>query len=65
VTAAQRRKFWQLQRRDAAAYTRLIEYVNRTDKRGIAARTRAAEDMAAAAFQIVALLHQIEKAAKK
>ena len=65
MTKTQRALFWKLHARHGAAHTRLIEYANRTDKRGIAAHTRAAEDMAAAAFQIVRLLHQVEKAAKK
>lgn len=61
MTPAQLNKFYQLIRKSDIASARMLGRCFSTDRRKIAARTRAAEAMAAAAFQLVRLMHDAEK----
>jgi hypothetical protein len=61
MTVTQGRTFWQLHRKLCIANDRMGQRLYVTNKRGIGARTRAAEAIAAAAFQLVRLMHEVEK----
>lgn len=61
MTVTQGRTFWRLHRKLCIANDRMGARLYATDKRGIGVRTRAAEAIAAAAFQLVRLMHEVEK----
>lgn len=65
MTDAQINKIICLLRKADKASARMCGRLLSTDKRKIAARTRAAEAMAAAAFQLVRLMHDAENAGMK
>lgn len=61
MTATQVKTFWRLHRKLRDASWNMLDRLSSTNKRSIAARTSAAEAMAAAAFQIVRIMHDAEK----
>ncbi len=61
MNATQIETFWRIHRKLCIANDRMGARLYATDKRGIGVRTRAAEAIAAAAFQLVRLMHEVEK----